>query len=66
MKNLPEQGDENINKLKELQPFPTIMDTPEDLVEWMLAFLSSAEISEEEWLKTCHSEVHIIIPTEEE
>ncbi|NQD67324.1 hypothetical protein HP456_15515 [Bacillus haikouensis] len=66
MKNLPEQGNENINKMKELQSYSTILDTPDDLVEWMLTFLSSTEISEEEWLMTCHSEVHILIPTKEE
>jgi hypothetical protein len=52
--------------MKELQSYSTILDTPEDLVEWMLTFLSSTEISEEEWLMTCHSEVHILIPTKEE
>ncbi|MEG9296771.1 hypothetical protein V6B33_09910 [Mangrovibacillus sp. Mu-81] len=66
MKNQAELDDENINEMREHQSYPTIMDTPEDLVEWMLSFLSSDEISDEEWLKTCHSEVHIIIPAEKE
>jgi hypothetical protein len=66
MKNQTELNDVNMNEMRELQFYPTIMDTPEDLVEWLLSFLSSAEISEEEWLKTCHSEVHIIIPSEKD
>ncbi|MEL3971235.1 hypothetical protein AAEO50_02995 [Rossellomorea oryzaecorticis] len=64
MENLPEGGAEKITEMNKLQFLPEIMYTPEDLIEWMLSFLSSSEISVEEWMKIYHSEVHILIPAE--
>ncbi|MGR3763955.1 hypothetical protein [Rossellomorea sp. NS-SX7] len=64
MENLPEMNIDKLNEMKKLQLF-TIMDTSEELVEWMLSFLSSNEMSEEEWMKIYHSEVHILIPAVE-
>ncbi|WP_175989100.1 hypothetical protein [Bacillus sp. Marseille-Q1617] len=65
MENLPELAKDKISEMEKLQLFPSKMDTSEDLVEWMISFLSSPEISEEEWIKFCHSEVHILIPADE-
>jgi hypothetical protein len=65
MENLPEVDVDKVSEMKKLQFFPAILNTPEDLVEWMLSFLSSSEMSVEEWMKIYHSEVHILIPAEE-
>lgn len=64
MENLPEMNIDKLNEMKKLQLF-TVMDTSEELVEWMLSFLTSNEMSEEEWMKFYHSEVHILIPAVE-
>jgi hypothetical protein len=57
MENLPEPevGNDSLMKL------PAIIHTPEDLVEWMLSFLTSPEKPVDEWERVCHSEVHILI-----
>ncbi|XXM71222.1 hypothetical protein ACQ0QQ_16125 [Lysinibacillus sphaericus] len=58
MENLPELEAENGGLMK----LPVIMHTPEELVEWMLSFLTSSEKPVDEWERICHSEVHILIP----
>jgi hypothetical protein len=60
MENLPEL-EEVHNDNKKPQVLPAIIQTPEDLVEWMLSFLAS-DRPNEEWII---SEVHILIPAEE-
>ncbi|OIU72114.1 hypothetical protein [Rossellomorea aquimaris] len=61
MENLPELEVDNDGLVK----LPVIMHTPEDLVEWMLSFLTSPENPVDEWEMICHSEVHILIPGNE-
>ncbi|KSU62606.1 hypothetical protein AS034_10845 [[Bacillus] enclensis] len=61
MENLPEHEADNDGLMK----LPAIMHTPEDLVEWMLSFLTSTDKPVDEWERICHSEVHILIPGNE-